>query len=212
MLADDTRQQLRTLLEQSASAGDADADARKIGDYYSSFMDEAAIESRGISSPEAGTPAIAGIKDRRDLARVIGSEQRADVDALNNTNFETSYLFGIWITQGLKDPSKTYPYLLQGGLGLPPDRDYYLSRRPPHGPNSASNTRATSRRYSGWRGSINRRNAPPASSRSKPRWRRRTPRVWNRKTYTGQVTWKREGVGREGARGSTGPLTSRQPG
>ncbi len=129
VLADDTRQRLRTLLEQSASAGGADADTRKIGDYYSSFMDEAAIESKGITPLKPDLDAIAGIKDRRDLARVIGSEQRADVDALNNTNFETGYLFGIWITQGLEDPSQTYPYLLQGGLGLP-DRDYYLSADP----------------------------------------------------------------------------------
>jgi predicted metalloendopeptidase len=129
VLADDTRQRLRTLLEQSASAGTPDADTKKIGDYYATFMDEAAIESKGIAPLKPELDAIAAIKDRRDLARVIGTEQRADVDALNNTNFETTYLFGIWITQGLEDPSKTYPYILQGGLGLP-DRDYYLSTDP----------------------------------------------------------------------------------
>ena len=51
------------------------------------------------------------------------------MDALNNTNFETGNLFGVWITQGLTDPSRSYPYLLQGGLGMP-DRDYYLSTSP----------------------------------------------------------------------------------
>src|ERR1700683_5801832 len=72
---------------------------------------------------------IAAIKDRGDLARVLGSHLRADVDALNDTNFETGNLFGVWITQGLTDPSHSYPYLLQGGLGMP-DRDYYVSPSP----------------------------------------------------------------------------------
>ena len=47
------------------------------------------------------------------------------MDALNATNFHTSHLFGIWITQDLADPAHAVPYLLQGGLGMP-DRDYYL--------------------------------------------------------------------------------------
>ena len=42
---------------------------------------------------------------------------------------QTGNLFGVWITQSLTDPAHTYPYLLQGGLGLP-DRDYYLSATP----------------------------------------------------------------------------------
>jgi len=72
---------------------------------------------------------IQAIASRRDLARVLGSQLRADVDPLNNTNFETMNLFGVWITQGLADPSSSFPYLLQGGLGMP-DRDYYVSSKP----------------------------------------------------------------------------------
>ena len=59
-------------------------------------------------------------------------ELRADVDPLNNTNFETGNLFGVWVAQGLTDPSHNYPYLLQGGLGMP-DRDYYVSANAAHG-------------------------------------------------------------------------------
>jgi predicted metalloendopeptidase len=72
---------------------------------------------------------IAAIADRHALARVLGSQLRADVDPLNDTNFETSHLLGVFVTQGLTDPSQSYPYLLQGGLGMP-DRDYYLSDSP----------------------------------------------------------------------------------
>jgi predicted metalloendopeptidase len=126
VLADSTRQRLRDLLEQSAKAGGVSGDTRKIGDYYASFMDEAAIESKGIAPLKPELDAIAAIKDRRGLARMAGTVQHAGVDALNDTNFETDNLFGVWITQGLEDPSHSYPYLMQGGLGMP-DRDYYVS-------------------------------------------------------------------------------------
>jgi putative endopeptidase len=130
ILADKTRQQLRDLIQGAATAGSAaDADTRKVADYYSSFMDEAAIESKGIAPLKPELDAIAALKDRHDLARALGAGLRADVDILNNTNLETPNLLGVWVVQGLNDPSKNYPYLLQGGLGMP-DRDYYLSTSP----------------------------------------------------------------------------------
>ncbi len=130
MLADETRNRTRTLIEEAVKAGsNATGDTRRIADFYSSFMDEAAIEAKGIAPLKPRLDEIAAIKDRRDLARVVGSRLRADVDALNNTNFETTNLFGVWVTQGLTDPEHSYPYLLQGGLGMP-DREYYVSPSP----------------------------------------------------------------------------------
>lgn len=127
MLADDTRKRLLALLEESTKAGSAaTGDARKIGDFYSTFMDEAAIEAKGITPLRPQLNSIAAIADRHALARVLGGQLRADVDPLNDTNFQTGNLFGVWIAQGLTDPSHNRPYLLQGGLGLP-DRDYYVS-------------------------------------------------------------------------------------
>ena len=128
MLADETRKRLQSLLQESEKAGSAaTGDSRKIGDFYSSFMDEAAIEAKGISPLKPQLDAIAAIADRHALARELGSRLRADVDPLNDTNFETGNLFGVWVAQGLTDPSHNFPYLLQGGLGMP-DRDYYLSK------------------------------------------------------------------------------------
>jgi predicted metalloendopeptidase len=130
ILADETRKRTQSLIQESAKAGSAgSADARKIGDYYASFMDEAAIEAKGIAPLKPQLDAISAIANRRDLSRAIGGQLRADVDALNATNFETENLFGVWVTQGLTDPSHSVPYLLQGGLGMP-DRDYYLSAAP----------------------------------------------------------------------------------
>ena len=137
ILADETRKRLLDLFQESAkgdsgsSKGSAptDADARKIGDYYASYMDEGAIESKGLEPLKPQLNAIAAIGDRHALAAYLGSRLRADVDPLNDTNFETSNLFGVWFAQELTDPSRNVPYLLQGGLGLP-DRDYYLSSTP----------------------------------------------------------------------------------
>jgi predicted metalloendopeptidase len=47
------------------------------------------------------------------------------VDVLNNTNFYTENLFGLWVAQDLDDPAHYSPFLLQGGLGMP-DRSYYV--------------------------------------------------------------------------------------
>ena len=130
ILVDEVRKRTQALIQESANAGSAASeDARKIGDFYSSFMDEAAIESKGITPLRPQLDQIAAIADRHGLARMLGGQLRADVDPLNDTNFETGNLFGVWISQGLTDPTHSFPYLLQGGLGMP-DRDYYLSTTP----------------------------------------------------------------------------------
>ena len=92
-------------------------------------MDEQGIEAKGLTPLKPTLDAIAAIADRKALARAIGGTLRADTDALNATNFQTENLFGVWVAQGLKDPSRNMAYLMQGGLGLP-DRDYYVSTTP----------------------------------------------------------------------------------
>lgn len=103
-----------------------DPEAKKIGDYYDAFMNEDAIEKKGLTPIKAELDEIGGIADKTALARVLGSQLRADVDPLNNTNFYTDRLFGIWVSPDLNKPTHNVSYLLQGGLGLP-DRDNYLS-------------------------------------------------------------------------------------
>ena len=111
--------------EAAKNKSGANAEARKIGEYYASFMDEATIEKKGLAPLQPAFDRIAAIKDRKALSTVLGSMLRADVDALNSTNFYTDNLFGLWVAQDLSDPSRYSPFLLQGGLGMP-DRDYYI--------------------------------------------------------------------------------------
>ena len=102
---------------------------RKIADFYAAYMDEAGVEKRGLAPIKAELDQIDAIKTRDDLARVLGSQMRADVDPINATNFQTENLFGLFIAQGLEDPSHNIAYLMQGGLGMP-SRDCYLSHDP----------------------------------------------------------------------------------
>lgn len=100
-----------------------------VGAYYDAWMNEEAIEKLGLEPLKADLDAIAGITDRTSLARVLGSGLRADVDALNNTDFYTSRPFGLWVAPDFANPGKYAGYLLQGGLGMP-DRDNYRNTDP----------------------------------------------------------------------------------
>jgi len=126
-LAEDTNQRIVKLIEDAGKAkGEgASSEARKVGDYYAAYMNEAAIEARGVAPLKPQLDKIAAIKDKPGLVRVLGESLRADVDPLNNTDFFTENVFGLWVAQGLHDTARNMPYILQGGLGMP-DRAYYL--------------------------------------------------------------------------------------
>lgn len=128
-LAEETNARIVKLIEEAGSNKAATAEARKVADFYKAYMNEAAIESAGLTALKPRMAAIEAIKDRAGLSRVLGEFLRADVDPLNATNFNTPNLFGVWINQGLTDPSHNVPYILQGGIGLP-DRAYYLDNSP----------------------------------------------------------------------------------
>jgi predicted metalloendopeptidase len=124
-LAEETNQRIVRLIEAVPGDRQADAEALKVSDYYRAFMDEAAIEARGVGPVQPALKKIAAIKDKTELTRALAATLRADVDPLNNTDFHTENILGLWVAQGLNQPKRNMPYLLQGGLGLP-DRMYYL--------------------------------------------------------------------------------------
>jgi putative endopeptidase len=127
ILTDLSDQRTRAVIEEAAKAGaPATTSNGKIGALYNSFMDEGGIEARGLAPLRSHLDAIAAIHEKRELARAMGETLRADVDALNNTNFHTPNLFGLWVAPGFADSERYAPYLLQGGLQLP-DREYYLA-------------------------------------------------------------------------------------
>jgi putative endopeptidase len=131
IVAELTAQRIADLIRQIAAGGAvaAGSTAGKIGDYYGSFMDDEAIERKGLQPLESELAQIAAIADRGGLAQALGRTLRADVDPLNNEQLHTDNLFGLWVAQDLDDPSGYSPFLLQGGLGMP-DREYYLNASP----------------------------------------------------------------------------------
>ena len=128
-LSELTAQRTADLIRAAAASSAPDTEARKIGDYYATFMDEEAIEKAGLTPLAAGFKAIDAINDRTALAQALGRQLRADVDVLNATSLHTENFLGLWVAQDLDDPTRYSPFLLQGGLGLP-DRDYYLNPAP----------------------------------------------------------------------------------
>jgi putative endopeptidase len=129
-MTEDAAVRTRELLESAAKASPtAGSVQQQAADYYAGYMDEPTIESKGLAPLKPMLDRIAAIDSLSTLSRALGEELRADVDALNATNFHTDRLFGVWVTADLNDPSKSVPYLLQGGLDLP-DREYYVSESP----------------------------------------------------------------------------------
>jgi putative endopeptidase len=123
-LDDETDKRVAGLIAEAGKS--SDHETRKIADLYESYMNEAAIEAKGMSALRPHLEAIAAIHDKRELAHALGETLRADVDALNNTNFHTPNLFGLWVAPDFNDSEHYTAYLMQGGLQLP-DREYYLS-------------------------------------------------------------------------------------
>lgn len=130
IVLDKTNAQLKSIFDDAAKAhAAAGTNQRKIADFYASYMDETAIEQHGMASAKTQIAAIKAINDRVELARALGASLRADTDALNNTNFHTSHLFGLWVAPGFQDSEHYAPYLMQGGVEMP-DRAYYLDDTP----------------------------------------------------------------------------------
>jgi putative endopeptidase len=98
----------------------AGSDARKIGDLYADYMDEAAIEAQGLKPLQPVFDRIEALRSAQDIPALIAHFNRIGVSAP----------LGPQVHQDAKDPSKYVFDLVQDGLGLP-DRDYYLETTAP---------------------------------------------------------------------------------
>jgi putative endopeptidase len=101
-------------------------DEARIAAFYKAYTDTKAIDAAGMKPVQADLARFDAIADKAQLSKVLGEQERVDVDPLNATNYFTENLFGLFVTQGLSTPGEVIPYMLQGGLGMP-EREYYLS-------------------------------------------------------------------------------------
>jgi putative endopeptidase len=125
-LRDKSDRQTKGLIEEAAKANAPEgSELRKIADLYNTYLDEKAIEARGMAPLEPHLKAIAAIKTKKELATALGRSMRADVNILNLERFSTPNFLGLWAAPGFRDSDHYVPYLLQGGLAMP-SRTYYL--------------------------------------------------------------------------------------
>ena len=107
---------LRGILEkQSTDSPGRDGINQKIGDYYYSCMDEAAIEAKGTAPIKPYIDQIDSMKDKAELPTVLGGLHRAGANAF----------FGFGSQPDFKDSGVNIASADQGGMSLP-DRDYYF--------------------------------------------------------------------------------------
>ena len=114
VLQDVSNEQTRTILDQAARTPGS-----KIGDFYATFLDEAAIDAKGVDPIKPWLAQIDGAKDKTALA----------VEMAKLTRYGIGGMFGMGVGQDSKDPTTYVVNLSQNGLGLP-DRDYYLKDDP----------------------------------------------------------------------------------
>ncbi len=114
MLYDNSQEALRGLIEESA-ANPTTPEARQVGAFYASFMDEATVNRLGAGPLQSDLAEVRAADTYQKIAALMGRTQ---------SGFGSS-LFGIYVAEDLKDPDQNSAYIVQGGLGLP-DRDYYL--------------------------------------------------------------------------------------
>ena len=107
---------LRAILEKAAKPDPKrGAIDQKIGDYYASCMDEAAIEAKGVAPLKARLDRIAALKTKEEVAAALAHLHSDGVPAL----------FRFSSQPDLKNASLYIAGVDQSGLSLP-DRDYYL--------------------------------------------------------------------------------------
>jgi predicted metalloendopeptidase len=118
-LRDDTQPQLREIIEADAKDPHkkAGTDVQKIGDLYTSFMDEKKVDALGTKPLAGELHRIAALKDKKALPALMAH--------LSQIGVTTPY--GIGVAQDAKESTKYAAYIRQSGLGMP-DRDYYLKK------------------------------------------------------------------------------------
>lgn len=108
-IAERNRETLREILEAAAKGGGGDAKDAKLGAYYGSCMDEAAIDKAGSAPLKPLLAEIAGVKDAKSLMEVAGKLHPLGVPVL----------FGAGWSPTSRTPISTSPTSARGGWGSP---------------------------------------------------------------------------------------------
>jgi putative endopeptidase len=118
-LAEQSEARVREIIEGLARTGDQGthehgSNAQKIGDLFSSFMDEERIEELGAEPVRADLETVAALPDLTALASFVGGLERRGGGGF----------FGTYVNTDDRNSERYLVTMVQGGLGLP-DESYY---------------------------------------------------------------------------------------
>ena len=113
-LDDISRERTRLIIEEQAKDP-----ASKIGLAYNAFLDQGAIEAKGLAPFQPWLNEVKGISSKRGYAAVAAKANRMGIGSP----------ISVGVGQDDKNPDRYVTSIGQSGLGLP-DRDYYLSADP----------------------------------------------------------------------------------
>jgi len=111
LLADLSQKRTNDILEELK--GDPNS---KIGVGYSTYLDTATIEAKGLTPIKPWLDQVHGLKSKAGYPALVAQADRNGI----------RIPFGVYVGQDDKNPEVYVLNMSQGGLGMP-DRDYYLS-------------------------------------------------------------------------------------
>jgi putative endopeptidase len=114
VLIDDAKLYMRSIIEDAAK-NPVNEEAKKVGDFYTSFMNEGLVDRRGIEPLRPELVAIDNIHDAGQLVAHFGHLEKLGVQIP----------IGFYVDQDDKDSTRYLTVLIQSGISLP-DRDYYV--------------------------------------------------------------------------------------
>jgi putative endopeptidase len=113
ILADGAELAIREILEESRTAPEG-SEARKVGDLYSSFLDEERVNLLGVGPLVERLAQVNAVTSINELLALIGRLQRRGVGGF----------YAVFVDNDPGDPDRYVTILEQGGLSLP-DESYY---------------------------------------------------------------------------------------
>jgi len=117
LLAEEAEKAVRDIIIESQSA-DPGTEARKVGDLYASFLDEARVQALGAKPIEAALAEAEAVDSIDSLLATLGRLERAG----------SSGFLQVFVDNDPGQPERYLVFLEQSGLGLP-DESYYREEK-----------------------------------------------------------------------------------
>jgi putative endopeptidase len=112
-LREESEAAVRAIVDEANTATD-NTEARKFGDLYASFMDEARVEALGAEPLADDLALVDAVNSVEELVRVTGQLQRGGL----------SGFYGVFVDNDPGNPERYLVFFEQGGISLP-DESYY---------------------------------------------------------------------------------------